>query len=279
MLLGDECTRGCRFCNVKTNRKPEAPDPFEPMKVALAVKAWGVDYIVLTSVDRDDLEDHGSAHFAQTVEILKSESDNKLLVECLVGDMRGDLKLVEKLADCGLDVFAHNVETVERLQRHIRDPRANYKQSLAVLKHAKLHNPKVYTKTSIMLGLGESEEEVIQAMVDLRASGVDIITFGQYLRPTEKHLSVVEYITPEIYERLRLKAEELGFLYCASGAMVRSSYKAGEFFIKGIIEKGRAKEGTASEVVQAEAGGREIKTKHTTISEDKTVLPQVSRWG
>ena len=199
MLLGDTCTRGCMFCSVKTSQTPPPPDPFEPFKTAESVVGWGVDYIVMTSVDRDDLEDGGSGHFATTVEILK-ERKPELLVECLVSDFRGDLSAVGRLATSGLDVYAHNVETVKRLQRHVRDPRAGYEQSLKTLEHAKVANPEVYTKTSVMLGLGETEEEVLECMRELRDVGVDVITFGQYLRPTERHLSVVEYVTPEKFD-------------------------------------------------------------------------------
>jgi len=238
MLLGDTCTRGCMFCAVNTSQAPPPPDPFEPFKTAEAVTAWGVDYIVLTSVDRDDIPDGGAGHFATTVELLK-QNKPELLVECLVSDFRGDLKSVERLALSGLDVYAHNVETVRRLQNFVRDPRAGYDQSLSTLKHAKKVKPDLYTKTSIMLGLGETDEEVIQTMHDLRAIDVDVVTFGQYLRPTENHLSVVEYVKPEKFDYFRKVGEELGFKYVASGPMVRSSYKAGEFYLKHMITKER----------------------------------------
>lgn len=239
MLLGDTCTRGCMFCAVKTSSSPPPPDAFEPFKTAEAVVQWGVDYIVLTSVDRDDLPDGGAGHFATTVELLK-QNKPELLVECLVSDFRGDDAAIHRLATSGLDVYAHNVETVQRLQKYIRDPRANYQQSLHCLKHAKECNPDVYTKTSLMLGLGETQKEVFQTMQDLRDIDVDVITFGQYLRPTEKHLSVVEYITPEQFEYYRkIGEEEFGFKYVASGPLVRSSYKAGEFYLKHMIQKER----------------------------------------
>jgi len=237
MLLGDTCTRGCMFCSVKTSQAPPPPDAFEPFKTAEAVTSWGVDYIVMTSVDRDDLEDGGAGHFATTVKVMKEKKPD-LLVECLVSDFRGDLKSVEKLAKSGLDVYAHNVETVERLQNFVRDPRAGYRQSLDTLEHAK-NVAGVYTKTSIMLGLGETDEEVLQCMKDLRAVDVDVLTLGQYLRPTERHLSVVEYVHPDKFERFREIGEELGFKYVASGPMVRSSYKAGEYFIENMIKKER----------------------------------------
>jgi len=238
MLLGDTCTRGCMFCAVNTDSKPPPPDPFEPFSTAKAVVEWGVDYIVLTSVDRDDLPDGGARHFAHTVELLK-HSKPELLVECLVSDFQGDANSVAALAKCGLDVYAHNVETVERLQPFIRDARANYQQSLFTLQQAKLVVPTLYTKTSVMLGLGETDEEVIQTMKDLRAIDVDVVTFGQYLRPTERHLSVVEYVTPEKFDYFRKVGEEMGFKYVASGPMVRSSYKAGEFYLEHMIQKER----------------------------------------
>jgi len=238
MLLGDTCTRGCMFCAVKTSHAPPPPDPFEPFKTADAVARWGVDYIVLTSVDRDDIEDGGAGHFANTVELIKAQKGS-MLVECLVSDFRGDLGSVETLARSGLDVYAHNVETVERLQKFVRDPKAGYHQSLSTLRHAKSVQPDLYTKTSIMLGLGETDDEVIQTMHDLRANDVDVVTFGQYLRPTDSHLSVVEYVRPEKFDFFREIGEELGFRYVASGPMVRSSYKAGEFFLENMIRRER----------------------------------------
>eukprot|EP00934_Nitzschia_sp_Nitz4_P000049 Nitzschia sp. Nitz4//scaffold288_size23661//15626//17005//NITZ4_008470-RA/size23661-augustus-gene-0.28-mRNA-1//1//CDS//3329545800//49//frame0 len=241
MLLGDTCTRGCRFCAIKTHQKPPPPDPFEPFKTAEAVCEWGVDYIVLTSVDRDDLRDGGSGHFANTVQLLKMKKPS-LLVECLVSDFRGDGAAVETLARSGLDVYAHNVETVERLQKFVRDPRAGYEQSLYTLEHAKKCEPGLYTKTSLMLGLGETDEEVIQTMRDLRKVDVDVVTFGQYLRPTPKHLAVVEYVKPEKFDYFRQVGEDMGFKYVASGPMVRSSYKAGEFYLTHMIQEGRKHE-------------------------------------
>lgn len=242
MLLGDTCTRGCMFCAVKTDQKPPEPDPFEPFKTADAVAKWGVDYIVLTSVDRDDIPDGGAGHFATTVELMKHKKP-ELLVECLVSDFRGDEASVETLAKSGLDVYAHNVETVERLQKFVRDSRAGYWQSINTLKHAKKAKPDLYTKTSLMLGLGESDEEVIQTMKDLRSVDVDVVTFGQYLRPTENHLSVVEYVKPEKFEHFKKVGEEMGFKYVASGPLVRSSYKAGEFYLTHMINEERKEKG------------------------------------
>lgn len=237
MLLGDTCTRGCKFCAVKTATKPPAPDPFEPFKTAEAIVKWGINYVVLTSVDRDDLPDGGAGHFATTVQLIKQNKPS-ILVECLVSDFAGDLTSVAILAQSGLDVYAHNVETVRRLQRHVRDHRAGYQQSLDVLRHAKVVNKKLFTKTSLMLGLGESREEVLEAMSDIRAAGVDVLTLGQYMRPTEHHLAVVNYITPEEFIWYKEEGERMGFKYVASGPLVRSSYKAGEFFMENMVRHG-----------------------------------------
>uniref|UniRef100_A0A383WNL3 Lipoyl synthase, chloroplastic n=1 Tax=Tetradesmus obliquus TaxID=3088 RepID=A0A383WNL3_TETOB len=237
MLLGDTCTRGCRFCAVNTARTPPPADPMEPRNTAEAVASWGVGYVVLTSVDRDDMPDGGAAHFAETVRELKRRKPS-ILVECLTPDFSGDLDAVRLLASSGLDVFAHNVETVERLQKRVRDPRAGYMQTLSVLRAAK--EAGVYTKSSIMLGLGETEDEIIDTMLDLKDCGVDIFTLGQYLQPTPKHLPVVEMVPPEQFEYWRRYGEEeVGFRYVASGPMVRSSYKAGEFFLEAMIHSDR----------------------------------------
>lgn len=209
------------------------------VQTAEAVAEWGVDYIVLTSVDRDDIPDGGAQHFAHTVELLKTKKPD-ILVECLVSDFQGMLPSVATLALSGLDVYAHNIETVERLQKFVRDSRAGYQQSLSTLAHAKKVKPGLYTKTSIMLGLGETDQEVIQTMKDLRAIDVDVVTFGQYLRPTENHLSVVEYVRPEKFEEFKRIGEDMGFKYVASGPMVRSSYKAGEFYLEHMIKNERS---------------------------------------
>ncbi|XP_030551093.1 lipoyl synthase, chloroplastic [Rhodamnia argentea] len=236
MLLGDTCTRGCRFCAVKTSRNPAPPDPMEPENTAQAITSWGVDYIVLTSVDRDDLPDGGSGHFAQTVKAMKKLKP-EIMVECLTSDFRGDLAAVETLVHSGLDVFAHNIETVKRLQRIVRDPRAGYDQSLSVLNHAKLSKEGMITKSSIMLGLGESDDELKEAMADLRSIDVDILTLGQYLQPTPLHLTVKEYVTPEKFAFWKEYGESIGFRYVASGPLVRSSYRAGELFVKTMVRE------------------------------------------
>jgi len=274
MIMGDTCTRGCSFCAVKTSRKPPPLDPNEPQKVAEAVSSWGLDYVVLTSVDRDDLIDQGAGHFRGVVKRLKElsggsddadnnedidENNNRkkpIIVEALTPDFCGQLDLVTQVATSGLDVYAHNIETVERLTPRVRDRRAGYQQSLAVLRHVKQVTPNnndVLTKTSIMLGLGETDEEIRTTMQDLRDADVDVVTFGQYLQPSRRHLPVKEYVTPEKFEEWRIEAEEkFGFKYCASGPLVRSSYKAGEFFLKNMVrEKKREREAAedAAEVV------------------------------
>lgn len=241
MLMGEICTRGCRFCNVKTgNAKLGLPpvDPLEPEKVAYSISQMKLQYVVITSVDRDDMPDQGSDHFARTVTTIK-KLDPQLIVEILTPDFRGDEKLIAHLAASRPDVFAHNIETVERLTPSVRDPRAKYRQSLRVLQAVKEFEKGLYTKTSIMLGLGETDDEVLQTLKDLRSVDCDVVTFGQYLQPTEKHLKVIEFITPEKFKHWQDVAESMGFLYVASGPLVRSSYRAGEFFMKGIIEKNR----------------------------------------
>lgn len=233
--MGDTCTRGCRFCSVKTARVPPPLDPNEPTKTAKAIASWGLDYIVLTSVDRDDLADGGANHIAKTVREIKKLNPN-IFVECLVPDFRGDLDMVKVIAESGLDVYAHNIETVEDLTPFVRDRRANYRQTLKVLNEAKNINPNLVTKSSIMLGLGETDEQVETTLKDLRSVGVDCLTLGQYMQPTKKHLKVNEYVTPEKFKQWEDKGNEMGFLYTASGPLVRSSYKAGEFFITSILK-------------------------------------------
>lgn len=250
MLMGDTCTRGCRFCSVKTSNKPPPLDPHEPEHTAEALKRWGLGYVVLTSVDRDDLADGGAHHFAETIIKIKSKAPT-ILVEALTGDYAGDEEMVKVVAQSGLDVYAHNVETVEDLTPFVRDRRAAYRQSLRVLDTAKKSKPSLITKTSIMLGLGETEAQLWQTLKDLRAVNVDVVTFGQYMRPTKRHMKVEEYVTPETFELWRQRALDLGFLYCASGPLVRSSYKAGEAFIENVLKKRASKRDTA----MAEAAG------------------------
>jgi lipoic acid synthetase len=228
MLLGERCSRGCRFCDVTTGGM-EPPDPAEPENVASAIADIGLEYAVLTAVDRDDLPEQGAPHIAATVREIKRR-DPSIRVEALIPDFRGEETLVERVLDAGPDVLAHNVETVERLQGEVRDPRAGYRQSLSVLRRAARASG-VRTKTSLMLGLGERDHEVYRALSDVREAGVDIVTLGQYLRPSTDHLPVSEYVHPHKFETWRRVAEEeLGVLYCASGPLVRSSYRAGELF-------------------------------------------------
>jgi len=235
MLMGDTCTRGCRFCSVKTARNPLPLDPNEPKNTATAIASWGLDYIVLTSVDRDDLPDGGSNHIAECIREIKKQNP-RIFVECLAPDFRGDVDCVKTIAQSGLDVYAHNIETVEKLTPFVRDRRAAYRQTLNVLAEVKRINPNLITKSSIMLGLGETDEEIEQTMNDLRSVGVDCLTLGQYMQPTTRHLKVIEYVPPSKFQHWETKGNELGFLYTASGPLVRSSYKAGEFFITSILK-------------------------------------------
>ena len=245
MIMGDTCTRACRFCAVKTSKAPPPLDTEEPANVAKAITAWGLDYVVLTSVDRDELDDQGAGHFAETIRRLK-ESAPALLVEALTPDFRGETGLVREVAESGLDVFAHNVETVPELQAEVRDRRANWDQSIAVLRDAKTAVPSLITKTSIMLGLGETRPQVVNALKLLREAGVDVVTFGQYMRPTKRHLAVAEYLTPEAFEAYKNIAEDMGFLYVASGPMVRSSYRAGEYFLENVLKRRKAEAAKAT---------------------------------
>jgi lipoic acid synthetase len=281
MLMGDTCTRGCRFCSVKTNRNPAPLDPHEPENTSEALARWGLGYVVLTTVDRDDLPDGGANHFAETIRKIKQKKPS-MLVEALTGDFRGDLDMVRIVAESGLDVYAHNMETVEGLTPYVRDRRATFRQSLAVLKHAKDVKGKdgLITKTSLMLGLGEQEQEIIDTLTgkqiqldlciclrllthpaELRKANVDVVTFGQYMRPTKRHLKVEKYVTPEEFEMWRQRALDMGFLYCASGPLVRSSYKAGEAFIENVLRKRAGERAAAAgkgveEVVSLEADKR-----------------------
>ena len=236
MLMGDVCTRGCRFCNVKTGNPKGRLDKEEPVKVAEAISKMGLEYVVLTSVDRDDLPDEGAGHFAKTIRHLKHRVPD-LLVEVLTPDFKGRRDCVKTILSADPDVFAHNVETVERLTPRVRDPRAGYRQSLNVLEMSKEEFPGIYTKSSIMLGLGETEEEIKSTLKDLRLIGCDVVTFGQYLRPKKRHLPVEEYVTPEKFNEWKEYALQMGFLYVASGPLVRSSYRAGELFMKALLRK------------------------------------------
>ncbi|MEC7948453.1 MAG: lipoyl synthase [Myxococcota bacterium] len=231
MVMGGICTRGCRFCAVKTRRKGMDLDPDEPRNVAHAIAEMELDYVVLTSVDRDDLEDQGSGHFAACIEQIRLQAP-QTMVEVLVPDFSGQEDLMRKVVVAAPDVLAHNVECVERLTPRVRDPRAGYQQSLDMLESIKRMSPAMHTKSSLMVGLGETEPEMIQAMRDMRAVGVDFLTIGQYLQPTKKHLKVEFFVEPQQFDRYEQLGLEMGFTYVASGPLVRSSYKAGEFFIQ-----------------------------------------------
>jgi lipoic acid synthetase len=233
MLMGDVCTRGCRFCHVKTAARPPPLDPDEPRHLAEAVAALELDYVVVTSVDRDDLPDGGAAHFAEAIRHLRAIQG--LLVEVLTPDFRGDPEAVRTVGRAAPDVFGNNLETVRRLTPMVRDARAGYDQTLAVLAQVRREFPSVVTKSSLMLGLGETEAEVEEAMRDLRKAGVEILTLGQYLRPSAWHLPVVEFVAPERFEALRQRGLALGFRYVASGPLVRSSYRAAELFLRGAL--------------------------------------------
>jgi lipoic acid synthetase len=225
MLMGAVCTRACRFCAVDTGNPRGWLDREEPENVARSVELMGLKYVVLTSVNRDDLEDGGAAHYAAAVRAIKSRNP-ATAVEALTPDFQGVMRDVCTVLDSGVDVFAQNVETVRRLTHPVRDPRAGYEQSVEVLRAAKAHRPEVLTKTSLMLGLGESDAEIRETMTDLRAAGVDILTLGQYLRPTPNHLEVQRFVAPQEFDRYREWALALGFLECVAGPLVRSSYRA-----------------------------------------------------
>jgi lipoic acid synthetase len=231
MVLGNTCTRGCRFCAVPKGAKGAVVDRDEPERLAKAIREWRLKYAVVTSVCRDDLEDQGSCHFAACIKEIKRLNPGTM-VEVLIPDFHGSVSCLKTVADANPDVIGHNVETVERLSSRIRDPRASYKLSLAVLKAVKKLDGTVYTKSAMMLGFGETESEVIQTMKDLRQANVDFLAIGQYLRPGVRHAKVEEYISPEKFEALGQAARKLGFMYVASGPFVRSSYRAQEAFLQ-----------------------------------------------
>lgn len=225
MLMGSMCTRACRFCAVDTGNPRGWLDPEEPLNTARSVQLMRLEYVVLTSVNRDDLPDGGAGHYAACVREIKRLNPSTA-VEALTPDFNGVPGDVETVVDSGVEVFAQNVETVRRLTHPVRDPRAGYEQTLAVLAHAKRHRPDVLTKTSLMLGLGETDAEILETMDDLRAVDCDILTFGQYLRPTANHLPVERFVTPEEFASYREWGLEKGFLEVVSGPLVRSSYRA-----------------------------------------------------
>ena len=239
MLLGHTCTRGCRFCAVTTGNPRGAVDPREPAHVARAIATLGLSYVVLTMVDRDDLLDGGAAHVATTITSLH-ERQPELLVEALVGDFNGRHRDVDVVLDGGPDVFAHNVEVPRRLTPLIRDQRCSYERSLDVLRHAKERAPERLTKSSVMVGVGETNEEVLETLSDLRQAKVDVVTVGQYLRPTPRHAAVHRYVEPREFDEFAREGMELGFAYVASGPLVRSSYHAAEAFMATRLGRARA---------------------------------------
>jgi lipoic acid synthetase len=236
MVLGDTCTRRCRFCAVRTAEAPPAPDPGEPVRVGAALGELDLGYVVITSVDRDDLADGGAGHYAECVREIRANSPHTI-VETLIPDYVGtDLAA---LMAARPDVLAHNVEVVDRLQRKIRDPRCSFLRSLETLEGAKALEPDVITKSSLMLGLGETREEVLADMRRLRAAGVELLTLGQYLRPTAKHAPIREYVEPAVFDEYAELGTEMGFVHVASGPLVRSSYKAGELYAERLVRARR----------------------------------------
>jgi lipoic acid synthetase len=225
MLLGSVCTRACKFCAVDTGNPKGRLDKDEPLKVATSISHMNLKYAVLTSVNRDDLKDGGAEHFSDTVKAIKEKAP-QVLVEALVPDFLGNKLSIETLLNSQLEVFAQNLETVKRLTKKVRDPRAGYDQTLDVLSYAKEYSPSVITKSSLMLGLGETEQEITSSFLDLRNAGVDVLTLGQYMRPTINHLPVEKWYSPEEFKYFERLANEVGFLEVASGPMVRSSYRA-----------------------------------------------------
>ncbi|MCE4599176.1 MAG: lipoyl synthase [Desulfurococcales archaeon] len=232
MIMGDTCTRGCRFCYVKSG-KPEPLDPLEPLKVARSVKEMNLDYVTITSVDRDDLPDGGASHFAATIRAVKKFNPSTI-VEVLIPDFQGSLSAIREIVNAGPEVVAHNIETVRRLTPKVRDRRAGYEQSLFVLKSIKDINPRIVTKSSILLGFGEDFEEVIEAMKDLRSVGVDILVLSQYLRPSKKHLPVAKMYSMSEFKRLADIGYKIGFKYVVAHPLARTSYKAREAYYHAI---------------------------------------------
>ena len=225
MLLGSVCTRACKFCAVDTGNPKGQIDAKEPEKVANSIAQMNLKYAVLTSVNRDDLEDGGAMHFAQTVVSIKKEAPG-VIIEALVPDFLGKRESIETLLDSNVEVFAQNLETVKRLTHQVRDHRAGYEQTLEVLAYAKKYSPKTISKTSLMLGLGESEDELLESFNDIRSAGVDVLTLGQYMRPTINHLPVERWYSPEEFQYMKKLALDIGFKEVASGPLVRSSYRA-----------------------------------------------------
>ncbi|MEE8103952.1 MAG: lipoyl synthase [Planctomycetota bacterium] len=236
MVLGNHCTRRCFFCSVP-KAKPDPVDADEPRRVAEAARRLGLEHIVVTSVDRDDLPDKGAGHFVQVVSELRAAGS--FVVELLTPDFKGMPEVAEKIVDAGPDIFNHNVETIPRLYKTVR-PGAVYEGSLALLRRVKERDPRILTKSGLMVGLGETDDEVLEVMRDLRAHGVDIVTMGQYLRPSDRELPVSRYVSPEQFDGLRARAEEIGFLGVYAGPFVRSSYNADSVYKHVVSRSARA---------------------------------------
>lgn len=276
MLLGDVCTRGCRFCAVTTGDPRGAVDVREPEHVARAIARLDLQYVVMTMVNRDDLLDGGAEHVARTVARLR-ELRPDILIETLVGDFQGHMSAVEVVALAAPDVFAHNIECVRRITRTVRDARSSYDRSLDVLRRARqvaerqgaLGSPlgRRLTKSSIMVGLGESDAEVIEALRDLRDAGVDVVTIGQYLRPSPKHHEVIRFVPPETFAEYERAAVEMGFLYAASGPLVRSSYRAAEVFLRSLLGEGKAQSAAEGEEVGPKGGHADPKWVDAMLTE------------
>lgn len=235
MIMGDRCSRRCKFCSVQNGRMTSL-DPDEPLRVATAIKKWALKYVVITSVCRDDLVDGGAEHIANTVRAIRSISDGKIAVEPLIPDLQGKYEAIEKVVKSEPQVVSHNIETVRRLSSTVRDARASYDLSLRVLLTIKEINPQLYTKSSIMLGLGETQKEVVESLNELAAAGVDIVTMGQYLQPSLGHIPVADYISPSQFETYKKVAYEMGFRFVAAGPFIRSSYKAAEMYVRNVLD-------------------------------------------
>jgi len=236
MIMGEVCTRACRFCNVKSGKPNGVLDPGEPTNVARAAEELALRYVVITSVDRDDLPDGGASHFARTITAIRTLAPDTC-VEALIPDFKGGLAEIQTVVEAAPDVIGHNLETTERLTPKVRDPRAGYRKSLRVLEQVKQLNRRIFTKSSLMLGLGEEKEDVVQTLRDLRGVEADFLTLGQYLRPSPRNLPVVKYVTPDQFRYYREIAEQLGFKYVASGPLVRSSYRAGDYFLSRMLRR------------------------------------------